>query len=57
MILLFILGMHDVYGISDFQDTPFKMSNGLIELPMSTVKIFSKAFPFGGGQCLDLFLS
>lgn len=49
------IGMHDVYGISDFQDTPFKMSNGLIELPMSTVKIFNKAFPFGGGGYFRLF--
>ena len=31
------------------------MSNGLIELPMSTVKIFNKAFPFGGGGYFRLF--
>ncbi len=49
------IGMHDVYGIADFQDTPFKMSNGLVELPMSTVKIFNKAFPFGGGGYFRLF--
>lgn len=49
------IGMHDVYGISDFQDTPFKMNNGLIELPMSTVKFFNKSIPFGGGGYFRLF--
>jgi polysaccharide deacetylase family protein (PEP-CTERM system associated) len=49
------IGMHDVYGISDFEDTPFKMNNGLIELPMSTVKFFNKSIPFGGGGYFRIF--
>jgi peptidoglycan-N-acetylglucosamine deacetylase len=49
------IGMHDVYGISDFEDTPFKMNNGLVELPMSTVKIFNKSIPFGGGGYFRIF--
>jgi polysaccharide deacetylase family protein (PEP-CTERM system associated) len=49
------IGMHDVYGISDFKDTPFIMENGLVELPMSTVSIFNKSIPFGGGGYFRIF--
>lgn len=49
------IGMHDVYGISDFKKEPFMMENGLIELPMSTVNIFNKSIPFGGGGYFRLF--
>ena len=49
------IGMHDVYGISDFKDHPFIMENGLVELPMSTIKIFGKAIPFGGGGYFRIF--
>ena len=31
------------------------MNNGLIELPMSTVKFFNKSLPFGGGGYFRLF--
>ena len=49
------IGMHDVYGISDFKKEPFIMDNGLVELPMSTVSLFNKSIPFGGGGYFRIF--
>lgn len=48
-------GLHDVYGIAGFSRKPFRLSNGLIELPMSTVTIFGQNIPFGGGGYLRLY--
>ncbi len=49
------IGMHDVYGISDFKKEPFIMKNGLVEIPMSTVSFFDKSIPFGGGGYFRIF--
>ncbi len=48
-------GLHDVYGISDFPTTPFRFPNGLIEVPLSTVRIFSRNIPYGGGGYFRLY--
>lgn len=46
--------IHDVYGIGGFTETPFRMENGLVEMPMSTVKI-GRRIPFGGGGYFRLY--
>jgi len=48
-------GLHDVYGISDFPITPFRFPNGLIEVPLSTVRIFGRNIPYGGGGYFRLY--
>jgi polysaccharide deacetylase family protein (PEP-CTERM system associated) len=48
-------GLHDVYGIGDFPTTPFRFPNGLIEVPLSTVRIFRNNIPYGGGGYLRLY--
>jgi polysaccharide deacetylase family protein (PEP-CTERM system associated) len=48
-------GLHDVYGISDFPTIPFRFPNGLIEVPLSTVRIFSRNIPYGGGGYFRLY--
>ena len=48
-------GLHDVYGISDFPATPFRFTNGLIEVPLSTVRIFGRNIPYGGGGYFRLY--
>jgi len=53
-------GVHDVYGIEDANPYIHKLSNGLIEFPVSTINIFGKRVPFGGGgyfRLYPLFLS
>jgi polysaccharide deacetylase family protein (PEP-CTERM system associated) len=47
--------LHDVYGIRDFPDRPFRLPNGLIEFPMSAVSIGKQRIPFGGGGYLRLY--
>ncbi len=48
-------GLHDVYGIGDFPTTPFRLPNGLIEVPLSTVRILNRNIPYGGGGYLRLY--
>ena len=48
-------GIHDVYGIRGFPRMPFRLPNGLLELPMSTVSILGQEIPFGGGGYLRLY--
>ena len=47
--------LHDVYGIGDFPRLPFVLPNGLVELPLSTIKILNHNVPFGGGGYLRLY--
>lgn len=47
--------LHDVYGIGGFPRMPFVLPNGLVELPMSTVRILRQNVPFGGGGYLRLY--
>jgi polysaccharide deacetylase family protein (PEP-CTERM system associated) len=48
-------GLNSAYGISDFSVLPFRLPNGLIEVPMSTIRILSQNLPFGGGGYLRLY--
>lgn len=47
--------LHDVYGIGGFPRQPFVMTNGLVELPMSTIKVWKHNVPFAGGGYLRLY--
>jgi len=47
--------LHDVYGIPGFPSAPFVLPNGLIEIPISTVKVFGLGLPVGGGGYLRLY--
>lgn len=46
---------HPDYGISDFKTHPIELKNGLIEAPMSTIKIFNKNLPIAGGAYFRIF--
>jgi polysaccharide deacetylase family protein (PEP-CTERM system associated) len=51
---IFPIGFHDVYGIGDFSPFPYRLKNGLFELPMPTIKVL-KRIPFGGGGWFRLY--
>lgn len=40
---------HDLYGIPDAPRFAYQCENGLLEIPITTVKIANKNFPAGGG--------
>ncbi|MCU7799669.1 MAG: DUF3473 domain-containing protein [gamma proteobacterium symbiont of Lucinoma myriamae] len=40
---------HDLYGIPDASRFAYQCENGLLEIPVTTVKIANKNFPAGGG--------
>jgi polysaccharide deacetylase family protein (PEP-CTERM system associated) len=40
---------HDFYGVPDAPRTPYYLNNGLLEIPVSTVKFQNKILPAGGG--------
>ncbi len=46
---------HDIYGINGFPRFPFRLDNGLIELPASTVSLWGKNFPIAGGGYFRLY--
>jgi len=48
-------GLHDVYGIKDANPYIHTLHNGLIEFPLSTVELFGKRIPFGGGGYFRLY--
>ena len=52
---VFPISFHDVYGLSTFPRVPFKLPNGLIEFPLSTLEIAGLRLPFGGGGYLRLY--
>lgn len=52
---IFPISHHDIYGLRGCPRFPFKHENGLIEIPPSTVKIFNKNIPFGGGGYFRLY--
>jgi len=51
---IFPISFHDVYGMKNIPRSPFKLPNGLIEIPLSTVR-FIKNIPFGGGGYFRLY--
>lgn len=46
---------HDRYGIPDSPRFPYRLPNGLVELPGSTIRVFGTNVPVGGGGYLRLF--
>ena len=40
---------HDHYGIPDAPRFPWRLPNGLVEVPVSTVRMFGRNWPAGGG--------
>lgn len=48
-------GLHDVYGIRDFPPGPVRLANGLIEIPLSALRVLGWGIPFGGGGYLRLY--
>jgi polysaccharide deacetylase family protein (PEP-CTERM system associated) len=46
---------HDIYGIADCPRFPFIHPNGLVEIPASTVKLWGRNFPLGGGGFFRLY--
>jgi polysaccharide deacetylase family protein (PEP-CTERM system associated) len=43
------------YGIAGAQDLPYEMANGLLEFPLSTVRIFGRRLRVAGGGYLRLY--
>jgi polysaccharide deacetylase family protein (PEP-CTERM system associated) len=46
---------HDLYGIPDASRFSYQCQSGLLEIPVSTVKILNKNFPAGGGGFFRLY--
>src|SRR5207237_9188333 len=46
--------LHDVYGVPDFSRTAAIWPNGLVEIPMSTIRLVGQNLPYGGGGDLPL---
>jgi polysaccharide deacetylase family protein (PEP-CTERM system associated) len=40
---------HDLYGVPNAPRTPYRLSNGLLEIPVSTWNFLNKQLPAGGG--------
>lgn len=40
---------HDHYGIPDAPRFPWRLANGLLEIPVSTIRAFGRNWPAGGG--------
>lgn len=52
---VFPTSFHDRYGFNGSSPYPFKHENGLVEMPLSTVKIAGKNIPVAGGGYFRLF--
>ncbi len=52
---IYPFGLHDVYGIKDAEPTIHKLPNELVEFPLSTITLFGKNLPFGGGGYFRLY--
>jgi len=52
---VFPTSFHDRYGFNNTSRFPFKFENGLVEMPLSTVKIAGKNIPVAGGGYFRLF--
>lgn len=52
---IYPFGQHDVYGIKDANPAPHKLPGGLIEFPLTTIELFGKRVPFGGGGYFRLY--
>jgi polysaccharide deacetylase family protein (PEP-CTERM system associated) len=52
---IYPIGMHDVYGIAGVEPHIHTLPGGLIEFPLSTVEVFGRRIPFGGGGYFRLY--
>lgn len=52
---IYPIGLHDVYGIKGIKPFIHKLSNGLIEFPLSSIEFLGRRFPFGGGGYFRLY--
>ena len=52
---IYPFGFHDVYGIRNAKSCIHILPNGLIEFPLSTIKLLGKRIPFGGGGYFRLY--
>jgi len=46
---------HDLYGVPDWPRFKYKLDNGLIEIPLTTLKLGSKTMPISGGGYFRLY--
>lgn len=46
---------HDRYGIPEAPRAPYRLPNGLLEIPLSTVRVLGQNIPFGGGGYLRVY--
>ena len=46
---------HDLYGVPDWPRFKYRMDNGLIEIPLTTLKLGSKTMPISGGGYFRLY--
>jgi polysaccharide deacetylase family protein (PEP-CTERM system associated) len=47
--------IHDIYGIPDAPRHPYQIAEGFWEFPMTTVQVFGRNIPIGGGGYLRIF--
>ena len=52
---VFPIGFHPDYGMVEAPLSPYKITSGLHEFPMSCLELFGKRFPFSGGGYFRLF--
>lgn len=52
---IFPTSFHNRYGFNGASAFPFKFENGLVELPLSTYKLWGANFPLAGGGYFRLF--
>jgi polysaccharide deacetylase family protein (PEP-CTERM system associated) len=52
---VFPIGFHPDYGMVESPLSPYKITAGMHEFPMSCLEIFGKRFPFSGGGYFRLF--
>lgn len=52
---IFPVSFHDRYGFNGISGIPFYFPNGLLEIPLTTLKIFKFQIPLGGGGYFRLF--
>lgn len=52
---VFPVGFHPDYGIADAPLAPYKITDKLLEFPMSCLEVFGKRLPFSGGGYFRLF--
>ncbi len=46
---------HDLYGIPDAPRTPYREACGMLEIPISTVRLWGRNLPCGGGGFFRLY--